>query len=863
MSRAKKSRRSQAAFSPGRPATGAGVAAVAARQSRPDSSASEADAREAGRQSWFLVAAVTLLAARPLFPSEGADRGDGLPTIMLWLALAVMWWLFQAGRPRIRCRFGLPDAAVLVLTVVQTLSALFAVVDGTARPALNMLWEAVGTAVLFLLLRQFPWPSQRARSVLAVMVAVAVGVSCYGLYQYGVEMPGVREAYRRDPARYLRLAGLEEYLDQPETLRRFENRFFSTEPLATFALTNSLAGFLLPWGMILLAATGYTAARLRRGYGGGLVPDPKAGSDAGAVQSSARGFALGRAAVLAAGLGALGLCLILTKSRAGYLAALVGVMVLAWSCRTLWGRRKYQLYYLGGATLAVVTLLVVAALAWGGLDPLVLYEAGKSLMFRGQYWQATWRMILAHPWLGCGLGNFRFAYGQFRLPDASEDISDPHNFLFEVWATSGLFALAALLVILAIFFLRSRRHGKVEQRFYASGMNGLGEENASGGPGTPARAANPPANEIRRLWLALIFAWPLGLALSLVSSAPQTSTSLIVGLPIAAVTFWGLRLWVEDRDPRQGLRVPNNFFGGTVLCGTAVLVLMIHWLASGGWSYAGVSHSFWMLLAIGLSWWEDRVAATVAGEPIVRGSPTVSEKPTVGGEGDGWRAAPGWREVPGWHAVPGWVALTIACYATAYAPVLRCRAMMERVPRSDLDPSAALAALEAAAQADPLAVEPLLRRLAVLNAAWDRAGDRHHAKEAPSANAPFGDLELGTLRADLDRTAARLQRLSPNSDSVAFNIMLAYMRAAEVTGDGTALSRAEAAARRALELQPSQVLYRARLADILRRQGRSAEAARQAQAALRQDDAIRHPERKLPEGWRRRMEELGRPRAGL
>lgn len=830
MSRPRKTRHSQV------PPTGGGTRAAHARPSQDAAVASD------GRwQPWFFAAAVTLLAARPLFPSEGADRGDGLPVVMLWLAWAVMWWLFQVGRPSVRFRFGLPDAAVLVLTAAYVVSGVVAVFQGTARPAVNMLWEAVGFALVFLSLRQFVWTARRVRAVLAVMVAVAVGLAVYGLYQYGVEMPAVRAKYRSDPARYLELAGLGEYRNQPEALRLFENRFFSVEPLATFALTNSLAGFLLPWGIVLLAAAGETAAGTWPGVGRllrrlsvsgddrrdsaadnrvssaadrnseGGNPDSVTG-DRVAAQAPGGVAAIFRAVLLWAGVFALGLCLILTKSRAGYLAAAFGVIGLLWSRRAVLGRRVYFLAVVGGAAVA---LLVGLAFALGGLDPLVLYEAGKSLLFRGQYWQATWRLILAQPWLGSGPGNFRFAYARFKLPDATEDISDPHNFLLEVWAAAGIFAVAALLVLLAVFFLRVRRRGR------PAGL-------AAGRIETATRVELAPAADAREArWpaFALAAAWPLGWTLSLLSSAPQTPSSLLVGLPTALTTLWALGPWV--RGPARGGEASSA--GEAALCGLAAAVLLIHWSVSGGWSFAAVSQSFWLLAAVGLSWAEDAAGP-------------CSTRPA----GD-FREAPGLAAY-GMTAV--FAVLTLGCYATAYAPVLRCRAWMDRVPRSDWDPRPALAALDAAAQADPLAVEPLLRRLAVLSAALERGS------ESDPPGTTRGTVAPKTLWDDLDRTAARLRELSPNSDSAAFSVALAYLRAAELAGDPDALRKAELAARRALDLQPSQVLYRARLADILEKKGASAEAAREAEAALRQDDAINNPERKLPEEWRRKMETL-------
>jgi hypothetical protein len=56
-----------------------------------------------------------------------------------------------------------------------------------------------------------------------------------------------------------------------------------------------------------------------------------------------------------------------------------------------------------------------------------------------------------------GPGNFGPAYSQVMDPQAGETIKDPHNFILDVWATSGLFALLALLATLALFFVPAVR----------------------------------------------------------------------------------------------------------------------------------------------------------------------------------------------------------------------------------------------------------------------------------------------------------------------------------------------------------------------------------------------------------------------
>ena len=127
------------------------------------------------------------------------------------------------------------------------------------------------------------------------MVALAVAISGYGLYQCAYELPHTRAKYKANPDRALSDAGLSFPPDSPGR-KLFEDRLANTEPMATFALTNSLAGFLAPWLVVL------------------------AGMICGAGRNGKR--LLGMAVPLIP----IAVCLLLTKSRSGY-AGVCGVVV--------------------------------------------------------------------------------------------------------------------------------------------------------------------------------------------------------------------------------------------------------------------------------------------------------------------------------------------------------------------------------------------------------------------------------------------------------------------------------------------------------------------------------------------------------
>src|SRR5439155_18671632 len=146
----------------------------------------------------------------------------------------------------------------------------------------------------------------------------------------------------------------------------------------------------------------------------------------------------------------LAICLALTKSRTSYLAVSAGLVLIG-----LYSRRASSAWRLGwrvpagAAGMAIVIGLV--AVFFGGLDVQVLSEAPKSVLYRIEYWQATARVIGTYPLLGCGPGNFQEAYAAYKLPQASETVADPHNFLLEMWATAGTPAVILLIGLLLAF----------------------------------------------------------------------------------------------------------------------------------------------------------------------------------------------------------------------------------------------------------------------------------------------------------------------------------------------------------------------------------------------------------------------------
>ncbi len=223
----------------------------------------------------------------------------------------------------------------------------------------------------------------------------------------------------------------------------------------------------------------------------------------------------------------------------------------------------------------VIGLLIAAAIGVGALDREVLSEAGKSLGYRLQYWQATCAMIADHPWFGCGPGQFQGYYTQYMLPEASETVADPHNFLLEVCATAGLPGGLALLLAIAIVAWHVMRPAAAR----------LGQDDA------PAHFVYVGAAG------GFLLAWALGP----LATVPLGLAAFAGGSASAALAVAALEPWVRR---------------GTLTAGVLAIAggaLLVNLLAGGGINFAGVAGSLWLLAALCLASTERRRPLPVTG----------------------------------------------------------------------------------------------------------------------------------------------------------------------------------------------------------------------------------------------------------
>ena len=494
---------------------------------------------------------VASVAATPLIPSDATSsrNGAGLFLIMLQLILLVGCCFLLIRHGEFRLRFCRTDGAILLFVGWQAAATWATLNQGNARQSLNVLWQYVASGAVYWMLRQWCLSPRQQKALVVVMLAVALTLCGMAFEQYFFSLPRDRAAFERDPEGVLARAGIEAPAGSPQW-QLFKNRIESKEPFATFALTNSLAGLLAPWLVASLAAAWF---------------DGRAAAKPWRTMATFGLIGL----VIAA-------CLLLTKSRSAILGAAAGVALMG-----LYGlRQRWRHVLWAGAALTVGGAGLFAA-AWsvGAVDRELFTEATKSLGYRWEYWQATAAMIREHPWFGVGLGNFQECYAGYKLPQSSEMILDPHNFLLELAATGGVPSLVLAFAIGVAAATRWRRGAP-----QAAGPQLAGQQ-----PARP-RLSGPQQEALRRLDVGPV--WIGGSAAGILAFVVGYEAPLglewagLLALLVICLVGWLLRPWIEATETPRFLPL------------LVLSVELINLLAAGALSFAGVAISLWVALAL-------------------------------------------------------------------------------------------------------------------------------------------------------------------------------------------------------------------------------------------------------------------------
>jgi hypothetical protein len=387
--------------------------------------------REASRDwpAWITQAAflilLALVAARctileslrePFSVSPGSTpfpRGPGAATSMgldLLCGLPALLILFRRAVDRTySIRFSLVHGWMLALTGWMVLSVgwaddKFATVVSSANfaAAMILLWSA----------SQLVRSWTRLRIVAAFAFGLLLILLIQGFYYKFVEMPATIRTFEENRTQWLQDRRIEagSFADIQFERKAHELLGFSTS-------SNSFAGII-----VLLMVIG----------AGILIQQIKDHDPAGLIGAIAASFPL-----------AIWL-LVYTQCKAAMVTPILALVLLGiiWKWGAKFAAHAVRFFWVGTAAV----LLGIFAVVGHGLFHHSLPTA--SLNFRWRYWTASWKMFWRHPIRGIGWDNFAVHYLRDRLPAASEEIRDPHNFLVrffvELGVVGGVLAIAWL-----------------------------------------------------------------------------------------------------------------------------------------------------------------------------------------------------------------------------------------------------------------------------------------------------------------------------------------------------------------------------------------------------------------------------------
>ena len=103
-------------------------------------------------------------------------------------------------------------------------------------------------------------------------------------------------------------------------------------------------------------------------------------------------------------------------------------------------------------------------------------DANYAIVERMAHWQSAMMMLVDHPILGVGIGNYAAAYPQYSLPRWDDPLGHAHNYYLNVAAEAGLIGLSAYLILWVSAFWQSWRAVRASSglwRGVAAGLLGM------------------------------------------------------------------------------------------------------------------------------------------------------------------------------------------------------------------------------------------------------------------------------------------------------------------------------------------------------------------------------------------------------
>jgi O-antigen ligase len=507
-----------------------------------------------------------LVVARPLVLGEDpgmlAVQTDSshLVLTLFWFMTAVGWGIWRWWSGNVSWQGGIVEAALLAACILVAASSIPA---SYRHPAVLIAWEWFALFTGLFLVRQLATTASDQRHLLAAFLASVVSLSAHAIFQARVELPALRENMERFPppprqlkvqprqalafwgagtAGPLQVAGLvypigveqaENSGGMKDIRKEVERRVEQGHAYATFVNPSTLAGYLILFLPALVAAAFLLIRQQPQSLSGWI------------------------------GIGCVGLVVLaLLCSRSGQ-GGLLGLAIAGWIAIFLlrWKGRP-------GGLLGLVAVGVAVFAVW---------------QFPSDWadsWHTAWGMIRAFPWLGVGGGNYGRHSSQFLRP-GEEPAAEPGNFVLELWAGSGLFALLAVLAALGAFFWLVIRPASIE---------------------TAEPAAEKPEQEKTR-WE--FYVWGMvGLLLGYIlrqvgGSADDGSTNEFDARIEAIVTAFRAVIWFGAYALFENVRWPGRWLSGALAAG--VFALLSQLSVASGINYPALASPLWLVVGLALA----------------------------------------------------------------------------------------------------------------------------------------------------------------------------------------------------------------------------------------------------------------------
>jgi O-antigen ligase len=146
--------------------------------------------------------------------------------------------------------------------------------------------------------------------------------------------------------------------------------------------------------------------------------------------------------------------LILTQSKGAIAAAGIGVILIG----VVWGFKGWLRRNFRTAVMGAVLLVGLAGVAVVGYGLAKKTLPTLSMAYRWQYWVASYEMFKDHWFAGVGSGNYGHYYQKYKLPEAEEEITSPHNFIVQGFTQFGVIGgIGFLLLPAGILYEAAKR----------------------------------------------------------------------------------------------------------------------------------------------------------------------------------------------------------------------------------------------------------------------------------------------------------------------------------------------------------------------------------------------------------------------